>query len=940
MTKATPIENLKLSLDLSLMHPFSALQVLLFVTLQPSKWQNLVNSVDPNLSPNFSIPDLLNQKHEFTEITSKIICSYCLVPILTFLSVSGCLLLLKTPVESCIYGIIFGTTASFLISILGGFTTAVAAAIFIGVVGGISSGIAHGLPDSEGSIITVELFTFGQEIFRDLKLDTDVGTGYWAVLISSSMAASAIFNIAKYHHRAKIGREMSSIIFGSAVGISVLFLMTVLMLLLGYYSISLIVSILTLVIIQLRARNWYLSLLLSVFLGAVSFFGNFVFFSENFETFVYPSLHTSIFVKAFAHAALESIFFVIIFAAPFNIAKNIADEISGAVAGVLGSAGGYMGLAIISKNYAIWPDLFIGIAVILAGTTFFLWLPILLYPISLVWDSIVYFFDKSRPNILAGSLIKLNSAFWTDLQYLPLLGLDNHLLLVLERDRIKGNEILQSLSVTPQRWAVRSAQIELDIKDLEGRKNIEDIRNAHQWVRIVELDTLRTKIDTILYTLYQISEDIDAALKQRNNYNKRLSLARSGDRLGALLRELNRGRGKYSARFILTVTTWLEVVNQQIDQIKRLIDKNQEIVSPYIVGLPINHQQDIFVGRVDIAKRIEQLLMQHSQSPPVFLYGQRRMGKTSLLNNFGRLLTSSIIPMFADLQGPASSARSNVGFLYGISKSMASSANNSRGLSLKYPSYNEFERDPFIVFNDWLDHLEETFPGSTILLALDEFEVLEKVFNQNQLCESSILGTFRNIVQHRPRFRLLLSGANMLHKTRGWSSYLINYKTLKVGYLTESESRQLIVSPSEEYALSYEPNAVSRVIDLTRGHPYLIQLLCDEIIFLKNEQECQYRYLVTPPDVEHAAKIALEVGGLFFEFIESQVTEQSLCFLRRLARSKTLDTHAVESWLKSPVTSVNAFDQVIAPLLELDIIERHTGFYRFQVELIRIWFCQ
>jgi hypothetical protein len=42
--------------------------------------------------------------------------------------------------------------------------------------------------------------------------------------------------------------------------------------------------------------------------------------------------------------------------------------------------------------------------------------------------------------------------------------------------------------------------------------------------------------------------------------------------------------------------------------------------------------KNIFIGRTDIVARIEQLLLDQ-QRPPLLLYGQRRMGKTSLLHN-------------------------------------------------------------------------------------------------------------------------------------------------------------------------------------------------------------------------------------------------------------------------------------------------------------------
>ena len=47
------------------------------------------------------------------------------------------------------------------------------------------------------------------------------------------------------------------------------------------------------------------------------------------------------------------------------------------------------------------------------------------------------------------------------------------------------------------------------------------------------------------------------------------------------------------------------------------------------------------------------------------------LGKTSLLNNLGRLLPSTIVPLFIDLQGPASRASDHAGLLYNLARAMA-----------------------------------------------------------------------------------------------------------------------------------------------------------------------------------------------------------------------------------------------------------------------------
>ncbi|MEH2418060.1 hypothetical protein [Nostoc sp.] len=84
--------------------------------------------------------------------------------------------------------------------------------------------------------------------------------------------------------------------------------------------------------------------------------------------------------------------------------------------------------------------------------------------------------------------------------------------------------------------------------------------------------------------------------------------------------------------------------------------------------------------------------------------------------------------------------------------------------------------------------------------------------------------------------------------------------------------------------LRYEPNAVERVLQLTHCHPFLVQLLCAEIIVLKNEQDPSIRRLATLADVEAAIPEALQSGGFFFADIQNnQVDATGQAILRFIA---------------------------------------------------------
>jgi len=360
----------------------------------------------------------------------------------------------------------------------------------------------------------------------------------------------------------------------------------------------------------------------------------------------------------------------------------------------------------------------------------------------------------------------------------------------------------------------------------------------------------------------------------------------------------------------------------------------QEIDNPYVIGVPLTEQQEIFVGRTDISARIEQLLLD-GRRPPLLLYGQRRTGKTSLLNNLGRLLPSTMIPLFVDLQG-AAIANDHTGLLLNIARDMGKSSDARRNLKLPQLSRESLLNDPFSRFSEWLDEVEQTLGQNVGLLALDEFEALEDALSKGKFDETAIFGILRNLIQHRPRFKVLLADSHTFEELQRWASYLINVQVVQLSYLKETDARQLIEHPVKEFVLRYEPQASQRVLDLTHCHPFLVQLLCAEIVALKNEQDPSIRRLAHLRDVEAAVPEALSHGSLFFADIErNQVDAAGLSLLRFVAAQ---GENAIVSREVLTRQFSDNLDQALALPMKRELFEQIDTGYRFQVELIRRWF--
>ena len=577
-----------------------------------------------------------------------------------------------------------------------------------------------------------------------------------------------------------------------------------------------------------------------------------------------------------------------------------------------------------------------------------LWQPILTYPFLTLFHILLYNLDKKFIGREL-SFLRWHSAFWDEYQFIPFIGLGRHLVRVTEQNPDEGKAAIEYLNNSLQRWTVKVAeravqaaeieqQIELDAQHLERSNEVRSIRDVHHNLVIGEQEG---KASPILRIFSRISEDVDGALNQRSNYNQRQALIATADRLNANLQDLTRSSNKYAHRFRPIAKSWYEIITNHIEKLAKEVELRQEINDPYILAIPLTQREEIFGGRDDTGNRIEQLILDRRR-PPLLLYGQRRMGKTSLLYNLGKLLPNTIIPMFVDLQGAPSSANNYTGFLYNLARGMITSA-KKEAVTLPPLTRETLKDDPFTCFDEWLDRVEEVLEQNTALLMLDEFEVLDSAITKGRFDEQDVLGMLRHLIQHRPRFKVMLAGSHTIEEYQRWASYLINVQVVHISYLEEKSARKLIEHPIEDFMLRYDTDAVERVLKFTRCHPFLVQLLCSEIVAYKNEQDPSVRRLATLDDVEAAVTEALNSGSFFFADIQNnQVNAVGLDILRFMA-ARGEGEIVNKNTILQEVSGASESD--FQKLLQRELIEKvkneeEGDGYRFQVELIRRWFAR
>jgi hypothetical protein len=888
------------------LHPnvvLGSLQLFSWLFFHPSAWRNYVARIDATLRPDFCLAELDQEQWRAPALRRLLILMHIVWPLLAGLLVGLALWVLGEPWDNIAAGVGTGIGAS--VGISTGISVAVSAVA--GAVAGPVLGVGAGVAAVRAIGVASDM-TLSASTAVTLVVVFGISVGVSSSIAGGLASRGTVYSMGRQMVGVVISVLISSVAVAVAVGVA------------GGAPVGVAGGAALGVAVGWRTRRPRRGVVFGAALGVAGGFALDAAAAVSGAVGNGVALGVGIGVLLSAFLAL-----------PHAVAERIAGPWAGAIAGALGFAG--LGALVIfglllplTWTFAVT---LLSLASTLLGLSLPWWRSALSYPLEATYDLLLYGADERRTEDRA-SLLRWHSAFWDEFQHLRLPGLDDHLVLTMERHPRDGQAAMEYLSAHRQRWAAQSAQIELDARGLERCTDVAAIGQSHRGLAAGDLEG---PASALLRSFSRISQDVEAALRQESAYNRRLALSGVEDRLDGLLRELTRSGERYAVRFRPIANRWRHIVAGHVRELAGAVEARQEIDNPYVIGVPLTEMQEIFVGRTDVSARIEQLLLDRRR-PPLLLYGQRRMGKTSLLTNLGRLLPSTIVPLFVDLQGPATRANDHAGFLYNVARGMIDSAERQRALALPPLTRETLAADPFTRFDEWLDQVEEVLRQGTALLALDEFEALDGALAKGRFDETAVLGMLRHLIQHRPRFKVLLAGSHTLDELQRWSSYLINVQVVHIGYLEENETRQLIEQPVDDFPLRYEPDASQRVLDLTRGHPALVQLLCAEIVALKNEQPPAVRRLASLDDVRAAVPEALNHGSFFFADIErNQVNATELALLRFLAsQGEGAVVHQFPSGRESQL------DRALDRLMRRELIEWTGEGYRFQVELIRRWF--
>jgi len=354
--------------------------------------------------------------------------------------------------------------------------------------------------------------------------------------------------------------------------------------------------------------------------------------------------------------------------------------------------------------------------------------------------------------------------------------------------------------------------------------------------------------------------------------------------------------------------------------------------NPYIAGNPVG-ETPIFVGRDDIINEVMGILESRNQTG-IVLYGQRRIGKTSILQKLETVLNESgeYIPVFFDLQYRASAPLDDV---------VAELANAIATKTGQDPPV--FNKSPSIEFADlWLPQwLYLSKLKKKIVILFDEFDVLTEQADVKAGAEFfpylSKLG--KNSLKDL-KFVFVL-GRNIDDISVVAHQFFKGIHPKRISLLSKESVEDLVRSSEKDNSLIWEEEAIEAVWDLTHGHPYLTQALCWVIWNRLRSKNPTKPPVATSNHIYRAIPETLDLGKLSLQWLWNGLGPAEKIIASAIAQSdsRTVSEDILRKILHDSGIRIIFRELNDAPkvLEEWDIIEPAEKGYSFKVELLRQW---
>lgn len=415
---------------------------------------------------------------------------------------------------------------------------------------------------------------------------------------------------------------------------------------------------------------------------------------------------------------------------------------------------------------------------------------------------------------------------------------------------------------------------------------------------------------------------------------------------------------------VFTVSIFIEYRNKKGSSEKsdvyflpiRLGDhKFERIENPYIryaAGTPVD--KDMFFGRSDLMGKACQIMTTGEQGQCFVLYGQKRSGKSSVIQNIENQIKDSVI----FIRTPAGTF--SPGNLWGsfasqlIQQMFFWREDNLKPVNKDFPDCDLVSIEEKIK-KDWPnDSYISNYPTESIKLACRLLKNLNKMI---VVAVDEFTYLFEN---QEDDLQTFMRGWKALLESKTFSAIIVGQDTMprfkkafpnefgmtfdyRINYLSEEESADLASKPILLNNQSrFRGKALKRLFNLTAGSPFFLQIACDRIVRYLNSKESSF---VTEADIDSIrTELTNGSSALTSEKFDALVTAagEKVALIKKDVLWNVLEKIAKDSvqlgWCtRDQLKEIHGIAEILDDLRDRDIIKINDNKVSIRVELFSYW---
>ncbi len=383
-----------------------------------------------------------------------------------------------------------------------------------------------------------------------------------------------------------------------------------------------------------------------------------------------------------------------------------------------------------------------------------------------------------------------------------------------------------------------------------------------------------------------------------------------------------------------TVVTYKRPIYE--DQKLERNSRNRFVRNPYIIGRPI-HERDKFFGREDVFQFIEDHLNQGVKI--ILLHGQRGMGKSSVLKQIPNFIKfNEFIFVQFDLQHQSQSSLSHIihDLAIAISKKIGIEADN-----LQVPTNAQLEQDINLFPKLFLSKIFQEIKDQKIIILIDNFDVINNS-DINIVEQQNFLPYLTKLLKEHDKLFIIPVIERYLNDLPNLLNLLKDVPYRSIGLLDDISAERMITNPAEGI-LTYQPEAIKEILQLSAGHPCFTQVICSTLFEQARENN---KWTIERGDVEYILYRAIEKADSFLQSFWQVLTDEERIIMSAVAEAQKIAIETQRRFPEEPldllirnnIVQTEQLYQAWARLIENSYLSDDGR--KLRVELIRFWLLQ